>query len=202
MRLLSLIFGSEQVFCPKERSETYRDAGQRVASSLLSVDDTDRRAALETCRSERLDRLHGGSARGDDALDQTNALARLERAFEPVRGAVGLRFLANDQERKARRERGGGRERDGAELRPREPVRLGLVQGDSRGEPLAERAEQVGPGLEAVLVQVVARAPAGTQDEVALEVRVLLERAPKLGVVQLRTGRAERGSGVLEQPVG
>ena len=61
---------------------------------------------------------------------------------------------------------------------------------DLRREPLAERAQQVGSRLEAVLVEVVARAPAAPEDEVALEIRVLaaarvrkLVRRPRRGTI-------------------
>ena len=57
-------------------------------------------------------------AGGDDVLDEADALALLVDPLEPVGGAVLLRLLADDQERQARRERGGRRERDRAELRP------------------------------------------------------------------------------------
>ena len=50
---------------------------------------------------------------------------------------------------------------------------LGLVLAHRLGDQLAERAEQLGHGLEAVLVEVVARAAPRAEDEVALEVGVL-----------------------------
>ena len=56
---------------------------------------------------------------------------------------------------------------------------------DGGGDPLAERAEEVGTRLEAELVEVVARALAGAQDEVALEVGGRDERLAELGVVHL-----------------
>src|SRR5919199_1014248 len=49
---------------------------------------------------------------------------------------------------------------------------------------LAERREQVGPRLEAILVQVVAGAFARAQEEVALEVRRVADREPELVVCQ------------------
>src|SRR5207237_3403577 len=115
-------------------------------------------------------------ARGHDVLDETHLLAFVERALEPVAGAVGLRFLAHDQERKPARERGRRGERDGTELRAGNPDRLRRVLRDRRREPLAERTPRLGTRLEPVLVEVVARALPRAQDEVALEVRVLPER--------------------------
>ncbi len=60
---------------------------------------------------------------------------------------------------------------------PASRVASGRVLRHCRRDPLADRAEQVGPRLEAVLVEVVAGALPGAEDEVALEVRVLDERA-------------------------
>ena len=87
---------------------------------------------------------------------------------------------------------------DRAELGPGEPHRVRLVLGDRRGDPLAERPEQLGPRLEAVLVEVVARAPARAEDEVALEVGVLAERRARarrrvtaLRAAERRRARAE-----------
>ena len=142
-----------------------------------------------------------GAAGGDDVLDEADPLALLEHALEPVRGAVLLRLLAHDQERQAGRERRRRGERDRAELGPGEARRVGLVLATASRDPLAERAEQLGPRLEAVLVEVVARAAARAQDEVALEVRVLAERRgerrrrsrPRCGR-ERRRGRARAGA--------
>ena len=82
-----------------------------------------------------------------------------------------------------RRTAGGRRERDGTEFRARDQRGLGLVLANRRSKALADRPEQVRPRLEAVLVEVVARAATGTKDEVPLEVGVLAERSAKLGVV-------------------
>ena len=57
--------------------------------------------------------------------------------------------------------------------------------GDGRRYPLAERSQQLRLGLEAVLVEVPARAPARAEDEVAFEQRVLAEQAAELRVVPL-----------------
>ena len=146
--------------------------------------------ALEPRVAQRLHRRESGSTRRDDVLHEAHALARIEHALEPFAGPVALRFLADDEERQARSERGCGRERDGAELGPGDPRRVGLVLAHLGRQTLTERAQQPGLSLEAVLVQVVARAPAAPEDEVALEVRVLLQRAPQLRV---RHGRSLRG---------
>ena len=95
-------------------------------------------------------------------------------------GAVVLRFLADDQEGQAALERRRGGERDGSELRPGEPDRVRLVLAHGVGDRAAERREQVGAGLEPVLVEVVLRAAAGAEDEVAFEVGGVAERAGEL----------------------
>ena len=68
----------------------------------------------------------------------------------------------------------------------------GSCSRDRLGEPIAERPEQVGPGLEAVLVEVVARTAPGAEDEIALEVGVLAERGPELVAVHLGAGGREQ----------
>ena len=65
---------------------------------------------------------------------------------------------------------------------------------------LAERGQQLRPRLEAVLVEVVARAAARAEDEVALEVGVLAERGAELVALHGRGGaqrvaRVERAAG-------
>ena len=125
--------------------------------------------------AEHIERLHRCTSRRDDVLDEADALARFVEPFEPVRSPVLLGGLADDQERQARGQRGSRRECHRTELRAGEPNRVRLVLGDGCCDVLAERREQVGPGLEPVLVEVVARAPPRAKDEVALEVCMLLD---------------------------
>jgi hypothetical protein len=136
-------------------------ACQSVDAALLAVDHADRRTADEPGLPERLYRLPGRTAGGDDVLDQADALPRLEHALEPVPGAVLLGLLAHDQEREARLERGGGGQGDRSELGAAEQVGLGVVRGDRGRDARSERAQELRPGLEAVLVEVVARPAAG-----------------------------------------
>ena len=68
---------------------------------------------------------------------------------------------------------GGGGQRHRAELGAGQAHGIRLDLGNGLGDSLAQRAEQVGPGLEAVLVEVVARAPPRAEQKVALEVGVL-----------------------------
>ena len=67
-----------------------------------------------------------------------------------------------------------------------------------RREPRAERLEQLGHGLEAVLVEVVRRALPGAEDEVALEEGVLADRREQRGVVHLAAGGLEDAAGERE----
>ena len=110
-----------------------------------------------------------------------------------------LASFADDEEREPGRERGGGRERHGAELRPGKPV--DPLPGDRVGDPATELSEQLGLGLEAVLVEVVARPAAGAQDEVTLKVRPLSDPPSELGVVHPRAlASALRPSGMSRSP--
>ena len=77
-------------------------AGERIRSSLFAVDDADRGVHDETDVAQRRDRVEQRAAGCDDVLDEAHALALLVRALEPVRRAVLLCLLADDQERQAR----------------------------------------------------------------------------------------------------
>src|SRR5439155_6361294 len=110
-------------------------------------------------------------------LDEADALALVVRTLELIPGPVLLRLLAHDQERQPGLERRSRREGDRTELGRREPRRVGCVLAHRRRDALAERAQQLGARLEAVLVEVVARALPRAENEVALEVRVLDERS-------------------------
>ena len=184
---------------PKERPEPDGLPRERVRAALLAVDDADRRVHDEARLAQRLDRLEQGAAGGDDVLDEADALALLVRALDPFRGAVLLRRLAHDEERQAGLERRRRRERDGAELGPGEARRVRSVLAHGRRDALAERAQQLGPRLEAVLVEVVAGALAGAQEEVALEICVLDERRGERSVAftgarRRATSRARRAA--------
>src|SRR5258707_11133009 len=98
MRLCCAFRRLEQFPCPEERPKTHREPGESVRPTLLAIDDADRRPALEPCLAERVDSLDRSSARGDDVLDEADALARFEDALEPVAGSVALRLLPHDQE--------------------------------------------------------------------------------------------------------
>ena len=183
----------------EERVQLDPGAGQRVLPALLAIDDADRRRALETGRPQGADSLGGGPARRDDVLDEAHLLARRELALELPLGAVVLGLLPHDQERKAGREGGRRGERDRPELGPGDADSRRRDLADPPGEPLAEGGEQVGPRLEAVLVEVVARALAGAEDEIALQVRVLADPPGEIGVregAQLRAcQRTRRATG-------
>ena len=173
MRFCGGFLCREQVYCPKKGHKTHSAARESVHSALLAIDHADCDSTLQTGLAEPRESLHRGASRSDDVLDEADALTRFVDAFEPVRGPLLLRGLADDQEGQARGQRGSRRERHRTELGAGEPNRVRLVLGDGCCDVLAERREQVWPGLEPVLVEVVARAPARAKDEVTLDVCML-----------------------------
>src|SRR5436305_1780018 len=170
MRFCGGFLALEQLSCPEKGPQTDGVTRESIGSTLLAIDHADRRAYDETGLADRRDRLHERAPRGHDVLHEAHELALFEGALEPVRGAVGLRLVADDHERQPACQRGRRGERHGAEHRRGEAHGLGLVVADGGGDPLAERGQEVRPRLEAELVEVVARALARAQDEVALEV--------------------------------
>jgi hypothetical protein len=118
---------------------------ERVDTSLFAVDHANSVGDTQSGLAKRFDGLDRGSARGDDVLDEADAIAVVEGALDPVCGAVLLSPAADDHERELELQRGRGRQRDGPELRRREPDRLGLVLANGVGDRLTERAEQVRP---------------------------------------------------------
>src|SRR5712691_4391073 len=158
MRVCGYFSPFEKVARTKNRPQADGLARERVGASFLAVDHADCRAHDETGVSEGLDRLQQRAPGGDDVLDQAHGFALLVDALHPVRRSVCLRRLANDQERPARGQGAGRRERDRAELGTSEPRGVWSVLGDLLRDSLTERGEDLGAGLEAVLVEVVARA--------------------------------------------
>src|SRR4051812_20813645 len=118
--------------------EPYTDARERVHTALFAVDDADRRSALQAHLAQGSDGLRERPSGCDDVLDETHALARLERSLDAVRGAVLLGLVAHDHERKPRGDRGGRREDDGAEDGTGEPNGVGLVLLHRGAQPAAE----------------------------------------------------------------
>ena len=135
-------------------------AGERVGAALLAVDDADRvrrpagrpRASASTASiaappevtTSSTRQTHSPSARrrlraGWRCRSPSPALRTIRNGSPPASDAAAASATAPSSGR-------------------REPHRLGLVLGDGGGDRLAERAEQVGPRLEAVLVEVVLRA--------------------------------------------
>src|SRR6185436_18933244 len=88
-------------------------------------------------------------------------------------------------------------QRDGTQLRACDPRGRRLVVADPRGEAFAERPQQVGPRLEAVLVEVVARAAAAAKHEVTLEIGVLPERATEIVVSHASAAAASTRGKIL-----
>src|SRR5262245_40358979 len=190
MRFCGGFLRRQQLSCPKKGHKTGSAARQSVGSALLAIEHADRDPALQTGLADGLERLDQRPAGRDDILDEADALARRERALDAVRCPVPLRLVAHDQERQLRRQRGGRRDDDGTELRRGEPNRVRLVLGDGRRDVLAERREHLRARLEAVLVEVVMRAAARAEDEVALEVRVLAEGGSEVLALHVRAARS------------
>src|SRR5688572_8478679 len=101
MRFCGGFLGRKPLSCPKKGHETGSTARQSVGSALLAIDHADRDSALQAGLAKGVERLDGGSARGDDVLDEADSLARLVGSFEAVCRPVVLRLLADDQERQA-----------------------------------------------------------------------------------------------------
>src|SRR5262249_18640042 len=135
-------------------------------------------------------RLDRSAAGGDDVLDQADPVALVVNAFELVRRAVLLGSLPDDQKGQAGLQRGRRGQRDSAQLGAGEPVGIGLVLANRRGERTAERREHVRASLEAILVEVVAGAAARPKDEVALEVRRFAQRTCELLARHLKSSCA------------
>ena len=176
---------------------------ERVRSTLLAIDHADRCPTDEPGLPERLHGLLRRASARDDVLDEAHLFPGLELAFDPVLGPVALRLFADDEERQAAGERGRRSEGDRPELGPRESPRVRRGLADPGCYPLAQLAQEVGPRLEAVLVQVVPLAPARTQDEVSFEERVFAEQACELCVRHPRAAAsARRASGSSRSPSG
>src|SRR5437588_7249089 len=197
MRFCGTFWGVLDLARTENRAKLHRLPGQSLHPALLAVDHTDRRVHDETGVANRRNGVEERPAGGDHVLDEADELAVLVSAFEAIRGAVLLRRLAHDHERQAGGKRAGGCKRDGTELRSREPRGLRLELRDGAGDPIAQSREQVRPGLEAVLVEVVARAPARAKEEVPFEQGVLAkgERELVVGQVPRALPRISRASG-------
>src|SRR5688572_8439807 len=166
MRVCGTFTTRQEFSSPIERPQTHAETGESVGPALLAIDHADRISDLETGLTQRADRLEKRTSGGDDVLDQTDELARLERPLDAVGRAVLLRLPAHDHEGEPPREGGRRGERDRAERRSGE-AHGGRLELAHRGrEPLAQRAEELGLRLEAVLVQVPAGAPARAEQEV------------------------------------
>ena len=168
MRLCGGFWGFGDLRRSKKRVQAHRVARESVDAALVTINHADRIRAAEAGLPERLHRLDGGTAGGDHVLDEAHRFAGLEAPFEAVAGAVLLGRSPHDQERLPGGKRGGDGQGHRAELGAGEPVGAGLHLGRPPRDPLPQLAEDVGLRLEAVLVQVIGRAPAGAQEKVAL----------------------------------
>src|SRR5919197_1813287 len=185
MRLCGDFRGRKEVGGREERSEPHSVAPELLGAALLAIDDADGSPHRQPRRAEGLDRLEQRASGGHNVLDDADRFACCELALDALCGAVVLRRLADDQERQSRRERPRSGQRDRAELRAGEARRLGCVFACGGGDAYAECGKEVGPRLEAILVEVVARTAYGAEYEVALEVGVLAQGTLQLVVCHL-----------------
>src|SRR5215208_1861546 len=172
--------------CSEQRPEPDRMSGELIGAALLPIHDADGGAHPQAGLPKGRDGLQRGPSRGDDVLDEADRLALLELALEAVPRPVRLRLGAHDHEGETRGQRGRGGQRDGAELGACQPRRIRLGLAYPCPYPASELAEQLRPRLEAVLVEVIARAAAGAEHEVALEQRVAANRLAELVVGHAR----------------
>src|SRR6478672_12260508 len=127
MRFCGGFLAFQQVCCPEKGAQADGVTREGVGSALLPIDHADSRPDDETGLADGRDRLDERPSRGHDVLDEAHELALLEGALEPVCGAVGLRLVADHDERQPARQRSRRGERHGAEHRRGEADGLRLV---------------------------------------------------------------------------
>src|SRR6186997_3151936 len=189
--LLSGTFAQlQQVARAEERTESHAETSERVGTAFLAVDDADGVPDDETLVTDGRHRLRERSAGGDDVLEEAHQLTRCENPLDAFGRAVFLGFTAHDDEGQTGRHccRSCQRHRPESGAGKPNSVRLGVAYGAR--ECLAERTENLGLGLEPVLVEVPGRRAPGAKDEIALEQRPLDEQPAELVVRHVRS--AER----------
>ena len=96
--------------------------GEPLAAALLAVDQDDEVLHHETRGLERLDRLELRRSVGDDVVDHHDPLARLERALDPLPGAVRLFLAPGIHERDPAGQARGHRKRQAGVRDARDPI--------------------------------------------------------------------------------
>src|SRR4029450_6163720 len=163
MPLCASVVQSQQLLGAKERAKTPAEARERVGAALLAIDHTDRVPDDQTLLAKGGHRLAESPSGRDDGLDEAHELAGLERALDAFGRAVFLGLTADDDEWQIGRHRCRSGQRDGTESRSGETHGVGLARRGRVRYATSEGAQQVRVRLEAVLVQVVARAPPGAE---------------------------------------
>ncbi len=185
--------------------QAHAEAREGVHTALFPVDDTDGRAAFQTSLP------YGPDGIGRDAPPEVTT-SSTSTTRSPGSNAPSSRFAVPYAFASPRTIRNGSREASEAAAAsatapssgPAIRTASGSTSAIRSGEPRAERLEQLGHGLEPVLVQVVPRPPPRAQDEVALEVRVLAQRgeqsARRPRYVGARCRACRRASGSTVAP--
>ena len=194
MRLCGGFLRREQLSCPKKRHETDATARESVRSALLAVDA--RRPRFGTPG-----RLRGGRRRPRATAPPEVTTSSTRQTRSPGSKTPSSRFAVPYSFAALRTIRNGSPDESDAAAASATAPSSGPASRSASGSCSATVAamrspsarEQLGPRLEAVLVEVVVRAPARAQDEVALEVGVLAERGAEL-VVASRAPRPRSAS--------
>src|SRR5690349_7670446 len=134
------------------------------------MDDVEARIA------QRLDRAKRITSRRDHVLDDCHTLTRCEPTLELLAGAVALRLLAHQQQRKT------GLHRHHAAQKHRPKLWRGqslCFFGDKGSEVRADSLQELRVGLEKKLVEVAVGPLARTKDEIAPQIRRRDKVAPQ-----------------------
>ncbi len=117
--------GGVQISLPEHRTDVETDVGERVRTFRAAVDGADHDLDGGPGLAQRTGGVADGAAGGDHVLDQGHPATGDVRTLDQLGGAVGLRLLAHEQRRHARRRAQHGRDRDPTELEP--PEQLGAL---------------------------------------------------------------------------
>ena len=156
----------------EQRLQAHAETSKGVGSALFPVDDANGRAALQGQLPAVPGRHLPRAAGCDHVLDEADTLSflvtRPRSGWRSRTPSPRLRTIRNGRPEASEAAAASATAPSSGHG---EPLRVRLELGRRPRRSAAERLEQLGPRLEAVLVEVVGRALAGAQDEVALEVR-------------------------------
>ena len=136
-----------------------------LAPALLAVDQDHQILHHEPGRLERLDRLELRRPVGDDVVDHHDALTGVERALDPLAGAVRLLLAPRIDERDAARQARGHGERQPGVRDARDPI--GPAAGDLGGHEPAHLGQHLRVRDHDPEIDVEGRRDPRLQDELA-----------------------------------